>query len=102
MANWHFGLTRNWYLHFGPYVGFLLKADADGTDIKSTVKSTDFWLAFGIGVKIPISDNVKIFIEDDGQSGFVNIAKNNSGNSGGSTTLNSRGSLNVGINFMLQ
>src|ERR1700761_2066298 len=26
LANWHFGRRRNWYLHFGPYFGFLTSA----------------------------------------------------------------------------
>src|ERR1700744_4075931 len=34
MANWHFTRSRNWYLDFGPYVGFLTSANAGGYDVK--------------------------------------------------------------------
>tara|TARA_Y100000385_G_scaffold194656_1_gene201489 strand:+ start:476 stop:937 length:462 start_codon:yes stop_codon:yes gene_type:complete len=36
MANWHFGSNRNWYLNFGPYVGFLVNAEDSelGLDLK--------------------------------------------------------------------
>ncbi|WP_233496696.1 outer membrane beta-barrel protein [Mucilaginibacter hurinus] len=34
MANWHFGRTKNWYLHFGPYVAFLL-------NVKTSIANTD-------------------------------------------------------------
>jgi outer membrane protein W len=101
MANWHFGRTRNWYLNFGPYAGFLISASSEGMNVKSSFNSTDFGLALGIGVKIPISDNLKIFIEDDGQAGFTNILKSNS-NTNGAKILNSRSGLNVGLNFILQ
>jgi len=91
MANWHFGKTRNWYLNFGPYAGFL-------TNDQAFVKSTDFGLAFGIGVKIPLSDKLKLTLEYDRQSGFSNISKTPST----PTIRNSRESLNVGLNFMLK
>ena len=48
MANWHFGSNRNWYLNFGPYVGFLVNAEDSelGLDLKDGFKSTDFGFAF--------------------------------------------------------
>jgi len=100
MANWHFGRTRNWYLNFGPYAGFLLSAQetSTNTDVKSAFNSTDFGLALGIGIKFPISDNAKLFIEDDAQAGLVNIFKGNSG----SSLQNSRSSLNIGVNFFVK
>ncbi|SDE69550.1 Outer membrane protein beta-barrel domain-containing protein [Mucilaginibacter pineti] len=100
MANWHFGKTRNWYLNFGPYVGILTSASetASNTDLKDYLNSTDFGLALGIGVKIPVSEKVKVFFEYDGQSGFTDIVKNNQGTS----LQNNRGSLNVGLNFILK
>jgi len=99
MANWHFGKTRNWYLNFGPYAGFLLnvKETALDTDIKQYFKSTDFGLAFGIGVKLPVSETAKINIEYDGQSGLSDIIKNNSG----SSIRNIRGAFNVGLVFSI-
>lgn len=96
MADWHFGRTQNWYLNFGPYMGFLLNATESsnsGTDIKSAFNTTDVGLAFGIGVKFPIADKVKLFIEADGQSGFTNIFKD----SGGQTIQNIRSGINIGF-----
>lgn len=100
MANWHFGSKRNWYLNFGPYVGFLMSAEetARGVDIKETFNSTDFGLALGIGVKIPVSDKLKISIEYEGQGGGSDIFKENKNY----RVSNSRSSLNVGLNFMMK
>ncbi|KOS05106.1 hypothetical protein AM493_02930 [Flavobacterium akiainvivens] len=100
MANWHFGSKRNWYLNFGPYAGFLLSAKDTrfDTDVKNALNSTDIGLAFGIGVKIPVSDKIKIFFEYEGQSGFSDAFKDNyTGN-----VYTSRNSLNVGLNFLLK
>jgi outer membrane protein W len=96
MADWHFGRMRNWYLNFGPYVGVLLNASESsnsGADIKSLFNTTDVGFAGGIGVKFPISNSVKLFIEADGQSGFTNIFKD----SGGETVQNVRSSINFGF-----
>jgi opacity protein-like surface antigen len=68
------------------------------TDVSSAFNSTDFGLALGIGVKIPVSDKIKIFIEFDGQGGSTNIIKNNPY----SDVTTSRSSLNFGMNFMLK
>ena len=99
MANWHFGKTRNWYLNFGPYAGFLLSAKdtAFNMDLKDLSKSIDAGLAFGIGVKIPVANKIKILLEFDGQGGFTDIFENNEGNK----IQNSRGSLNTGLVFGL-
>ncbi|MFD2145647.1 porin family protein [Mucilaginibacter antarcticus] len=96
MANWHFGKTRNWYLNFGPYVGFLLSAEAKdfNLDVKPYSATTDAGLAVGIGVKIPLSEKLKFFVEYDGQSGFVNVIK-----SAANSSQMGRGSFNVGLNF---
>lgn len=100
MANWHFGSKRNWYLNFGPYVGFLMSAKetAGDVDVKEAFNTTDFGLALGIGVKIPVSDKLKISIEYDGQGGFSDVFKD----SNGYRIQNSRNSFNVGINFMMK
>ena len=99
MANWHFGRTRNWYLNFGPYVGILLsgKETSLGTDLKPYLNSTDFGLAAGIGVKFPVTDNAKLFIEADGQSGVTDIFKANSG----SSVQTERSSINFGVTFSI-
>jgi hypothetical protein len=96
MANWHFGRTRNWYLDFGPYVGFLTSANAAGYDVKGAFSSTDGGVCLGLGVKIPIADRTKFFIEYEGQGGVANVFNNSSD---GSNFQNVRGSLNIGINF---
>jgi len=100
MANWHFGNKRNWYLDFGPYVGFLLNAKDTqyGTDVTSSFNSTDFGLALGIGVKVPVSNKIKLFFELDGQGGVTDIFKYNQY----SEVTNSRTSLNIGINFLMK
>lgn len=98
-ANWHFGRTKNWYLNFGPYAGFLLSAKETtlNTDFKKYSNNVDLGLALGIGVKIPIANRVKVLLEADGQSGVTDIFKNNQG----STIRNSRSGLNAGLIFDL-
>lgn len=99
MANWHFGRKRNWYLNFGPYVGFLLSAEETrfGTDTKKAFNTTDFGLDLGIGVKIPVSDKLKIHIEYDAQSGLSEVFKESN-----EAITNSRWSLNFGVNFLMK
>lgn len=99
-ANWHFGNTKNWYLNFGPYLGFLMNAKETrfDLDVKEAFNSSDFGLSLGIGVKIPLSNKLKLSLEYDTQSGLANIFKE----SDGATVLNSRYSLNVGVNFLMK
>jgi len=86
-------------LNFGPYIGVLLNAKetTDNIDVKDSFNSTDGGLAFGVGVKFPVTENIKFFVETDGQSGLVNIFKN----SNGTLFQNVRSSINVGLNFSL-
>ncbi len=100
MANWHFGKKRNWYLNFGPYVGYLAAAKATdiSTDVKDYFHNTDFGIAAGIGTKIRLSDNIKLLLEYDEQAGLTDIFKSNPG----SAIRNGRASLNVGFNFILK
>lgn len=76
-ANWHFGSSRNWFLNFGPTLGFLISAKADTPDgefdIKNEVNSFDVGLGLGIGYKFDISDNAKLFIQYQGYNGFVDV-----------------------------
>lgn len=95
MANWHFGYNRNWYLNFGIYEGFLLNATAGGYDVKSVLNSNDTGLAYGLGVKFPLSRKSAFFVEIDGQSGFSDISNNPSDDS----LQSERASLNIGFNF---
>ena len=100
MANWHFGKKRNWYLNFGPYVGFLLSAKETRfeTDLKTMFQSVDAGLDLGIGVKIPLSTQTKLFFELDGQAGVMDINKYYQDNK----LLNSRSSINIGVVFDLK
>jgi opacity protein-like surface antigen len=100
VANWHFGRTHNWYLNFGPYVGFLLNAEetTGNEDLSDLYTSADFGLAFGIGVKIPVSKKLRVSLEYDGQVGLTNIAKDN----GGYDLYNARGCFSVGVNFLMK
>ncbi len=96
-ANYHFGRTRRWYFNFGAYVGFLLSAEDTlfGIDFKDAFNSSDLGLSYGIGYKHPLSDNLKLFIEYEGQSGVIDIFKDNSGD----TILNGRSAFNAGLVF---
>jgi len=96
MANVHFGRTKNWYLDFGPYIGFLTEAHANyqNVDVTDMINSTDGGLALGIGVKIPLSHSTRFYIEYDGQSGVARVFKGSSDHA-----QNVRGSFNVGLNF---
>jgi len=98
-AEWHFGRKRNWYLHLGPYAGFLLNSRAADLDLDTTneFKTVDFGIAFGAGVKFRISEKLKLFVEYDEQTGFTEIFENNDN----SKIFNARLSLNVGVNFLL-
>lgn len=99
MANWHFGSKRNWYLNFGPYLGFLMSAKETtlDTDIKDAFNTTDAGLALGIGVKIPLSSKLKLFFEYDGQYGFSEVFKDNDND----RVTGSRDAFNIGLNFLL-
>ncbi|PHK14099.1 hypothetical protein VF12_41075, partial [Nostoc linckia z15] len=85
-----------------PYVGFLLNAEDTrfGFDVKDQTESTDFGLAYGLGVKIPLNNYLKFFIEYEGQSGFTDVIKDDINYSNLET--NSRGSFNIGVNFLLK
>jgi opacity protein-like surface antigen len=98
MASWHFGPKNNWYLHAGPYIGFLTSAHDTrfDSDVKQYLNTTDAGIDFGIGVKIPVSDKIRLFIEYDGQQGFSDINKD----SEIARVTNNRSALNVGINFL--
>ncbi|MCQ6956606.1 porin family protein [Mucilaginibacter aquariorum] len=97
MANWHFGRTKNWYLNFGPYLSFLLNAKetANSMDVKSIFSSTDAGLDVGIGIKFPVSNSTKFFIELNGLAGVSDLVKDNQG----STLRSSVSAINIGLNF---
>ena len=91
-ANWHFCKRKRWYLNFGPYMGFLLSADIEGDDIKDERDSTEFGFNTGIGVKIPLGDNLMFFIESSGQTGITSVDSDES-------IKNQRGNLAIGVFF---
>ncbi len=97
MANWHFGKNRQWYLNFGPYASFLTgaKETEGGDDVKDSFNTTDFGLELGIGVKIPLNDKLKLYLEYEDSAGFSDIGK------GDGTFRNSRGCFNIGLNFLM-
>ena len=99
LANWHFGPKRNWYLNFGPYVGFLMSAKTTygNLDVKEGFNANDFGLTLGIGVKIPVAPKLKLLLEYEGQSGYPDVFKSNSA----TAVTNTRGSFNVGVNFLM-
>lgn len=77
-ANWHFGSNKNWYLNFGPAVGFLLDAtfepnDGVEEDTKDTFKGFDIGLAIGIGYKFEVSENIMLYVDVQGYNGLVDI-----------------------------
>ncbi|HEX3385331.1 MAG TPA: porin family protein [Mucilaginibacter sp.] len=99
MANWHFGRMRNWYLDFGPYLGFLASSSetSHSADVSPLFNSTDVGIAFGLGVKIPVSKQAQLFFEYDGQGGLTNVFSQSDG-----TFQNIRSSLNFGVIFPLR
>lgn len=101
MGSWHFGGKRNWYLSAGPYAGFLLSAKeaVKDVDYKDEFKTTDFGLSVGIGVKIPLTEKLKLSLEYEEQAGLSEIFKTNDT---GSRFVGGRSSFNVGLNFLLK
>jgi hypothetical protein len=96
-ANWHFGSNRNWFLNFGPTLGFLASAKADlpsgEIDIKDEVASFDAGLGIGIGYKFNINDNTEIYIHYQGYNGLVSIIDADF------NLFNATSAVNVGVVF---
>jgi len=96
-AVWHFGDDNAWFLDFGLYYATLLRGreTSHDDDLKNSFRTSDAGVAFGIGYKFPVSDRARMFVQLDGQGGFVDIYK------GPGDVQTSRLALNVGINFLL-
>jgi hypothetical protein len=96
-ANWHFGSNRNWFLNFGPTLGFLASAKADlpsgEIDIKDEVASFDAGLGIGIGYKFNINDNTEIYIQYQGYNGLISIIDADF------NLFNATSAVNVGVVF---
>ena len=104
MVNFHFGKNRNWYVDFGPYLGFLLDAENTTTSMSITnvFNPIDVGFAYGIGVKIPLNNNLTVFFEIDEQGGLKNIFKDFNYDYNNEFGLNIRGSLNVGLIYQIK
>ncbi|MBW2961221.1 porin family protein [Mesonia aestuariivivens] len=78
MAKYNFGSSTKFYLQAGLYGAFLLSAEGEfegrDVDTKDAYESTDFGVAFGLGVEFPIQENLKLFVDLVANSGFSNIA----------------------------
>ena len=74
-ANWHFGSTRKWNLNFGPSLGFLMSAKANGQDVKEAVNTFQLGLNFGIGYKIAITEKFSILLDYQGMTGLTEVVK---------------------------
>ena len=110
MANLHFGgASKNFNLNFGPYLAFLLSANGsyeekyivsgnvsekyNTNNIKGSFNTLDFGIAFGLGYKFNLSDNINLFLEYEGQVGLVNAYDDYD------TAKNFRHSFNVGLSY---
>jgi opacity protein-like surface antigen len=99
MAGFHFGAARNWYINWGIYGGFLSGTNQSANvDAKNAFTTTDYGLSAGIGIKFPLHNKMKLFIEYDGQLGFRDVLKNSPGDS----PSNVSESINVGLNFAIK
>lgn len=96
-ANWHFGATRKWNLNFGLTPGFLVKADAEGIDVKEMFTTFQLGFSYGIGYKLEISQNFSLLIDYQGVVGLTNIVDE----SDVSSTTNTGSSINLGAVFVL-
>lgn len=97
-ANWHFGSNRNWFLNFGPTLGFIASAKADvpngEIDIKDQLASTfDVGLSVGIGYKFDVSDDTQLYIQYQGYSGFISVIDADF------SVLNATSAFNLGVIF---
>jgi hypothetical protein len=103
LAGFHFGTTRNWYLHAGPYISVLAAANtttATRIDVKSSFNSIDAGVDGGIGIKFPVSDRARLFIELNVLSGVTTIDNSNANISYNAQDMrNGVVSANIGVNF---
>lgn len=100
MANWHFGTKRNWYLNFGHYVGFMTNAPETATnfDVKKSFNTRDAGLAYGIGVKIPLSQKLKLSFEFAEEDEKIDLLKKSTNKN----IFTARRSVNIGLYFNLK
>ncbi|CAH8294325.1 outer membrane protein with beta-barrel domain [Mariniflexile fucanivorans] len=99
-ANWHFGSNRNWFLNFGPTIGFLASAKADTPegefDIKDFIENSfDAGLGVGIGYKFDIADDTQLYIQYQGYNGFIDLFNEDF------SVFNATSAFNLGVVFQL-
>jgi long-subunit fatty acid transport protein len=99
-ANWHFGSNRNWFLNFGPTLGFLISAKADvpggEIDIKDGIKSSfDAGFGVGIGYKFDIADDTQLYVQYQGYNGFIDLL------GADFSVFNATSAFNLGVIFQL-
>lgn len=103
-ANWHFGSNKNWYLNFGPALGFLMDATAEPNegedeDINDIVKGFDFGVSVGIGYKYEVSEGISLFADVQGFRSFIDLNDQDGGSD--LELYNIRSAFNFGAIFKL-
>lgn len=66
-----YNFNENFNLHAGPYLGLLMSAEIDGTDVKEEMSGTDFGLNIGLGYSFG-----KVNLYGRYSTGFSNILDN--------------------------
>ena len=97
LAAVHFGNNNNWYANFGPYVSFLIDAEATetGTDVTEAFNENDLGIFVALGYKFKVSDKLKLSLEFNGDRGFINAFNENSDTS----VFNRKSALSIGLLF---
>ena len=78
-----------------------LENDFGSIDKKESYDVEDIGLAYGIGVKFPLNDNTRLFIEYDAQLAFLDVFDSQSFGEN-IVSSNRRSAFNIGILFDLQ
>ncbi|NIK93384.1 PorT family protein [Mangrovimonas sp. CR14] len=80
-ANVHLGWERQWYVNFGPSIGFLANAECRGPNdelinINDDIAPVDFGFGVGVGRMFSLGQFMQWFVDIQGYKGFVNMDKN--------------------------
>ena len=71
--SWHFGRWKKWYISWGPYIGYLISEESGNIPPIDEIQNIDWGHSFFIGYRIPISQDLTVFLEVGGQSGIASI-----------------------------
>jgi len=83
------------FVEAGPKIGLLLSAsDTTGLITKSDFNSIDFGFDFGLGVSVPVAENVDVYVEGRYAVGVTNINA-----TAGASTTNNGFQVQVGLLF---